>query len=248
MNDRIIGQRVYDAEGNDLGTIKEVQDNQLKVDASMQPDYWLDRDRLRTVAGRLVVTDAAESYNTPAERDTARISGSSARGDTGGEARRDVHDHSRMGVEHERLEDEGEESIRLREERLRVGTERESAGEVHVGKRVVERTETAEVPVREERVVVERHPMNEPATRDVDLHNETIHVPVERERAVAEKETVVTDEVSVRKDVTERSQPVDANLHKEELVIENEGDLTEVGRNRNAPREAEDRYGTARRD
>ena len=251
MYDQIIGQRVYDADGGEIGTVKEVRGERFKVDAPMQPDYWLRTDRLRAAGGRLVVTDAVGGSTSPDEREMP-ADGPYAHGDTDGETRWGAHGHiypgqEREGMERERLEDEGEESIRLREERLRVGREREQVGEVEVGKRVVEQVETAEVPLREERVVVERRPVNQPATSGVDLHDETIEVPVERERAVAGKEAVVTEEVTVRKDTVERAQPVEANLRKEELVVESEGDVVEGGRDPHAPREADDRRGTTRR-
>ena len=115
--------------------------------------------------------------------------------------------------------------IRLREERLRVATEREQAGEVHLGKRVVEHTETAEVPVVEERVVIERRPVSRaPAAAGIG-DGATIEVPVMRERAVAEKEAVVVEEVEVRKETVERTARVEAALKKEELVTEGGEDL-----------------------
>ena len=116
--------------------------------------------------------------------------------------------------------------IRLREERLRVATEREQAGEVHLAKRVVEHTETADVPVVEERVVIERRPMGHvPAAVAGIGDGATIEVSVMRERAVAEKEAVVVEEVAVRKETVERTERVEATLKKEELVTEGAEEL-----------------------
>jgi uncharacterized protein (TIGR02271 family) len=241
MNDQMIGQRVYSSDGSELGTVKEVRGAYFKVDAPMQPDYWLRTDTCRSDGGRLVVMDDAERYeNVDAlEREGT---GAYARGETYAETTTTEHAHHtgrdderRAGVERERLEDEDEETLRLREERLRVGKEREQAGEVRLGKQVVERTETAEVPLREERVVIERRAVNKPADGDVDLREKTIEVPVERERAVVEKEAVVTEEVGVRKEAVERTQQVQGTVRKEELVVEGEGDVVEGGRNLNAP-------------
>jgi hypothetical protein len=44
----ISGARVVTADGEELGTVKEVAGSCFKVDVSMQPDYWLSRD---TIAG-----------------------------------------------------------------------------------------------------------------------------------------------------------------------------------------------------
>jgi hypothetical protein len=39
-----VGARVVTADGEQLGTVKEVAGGCFKVDASMQPDYWLGSD------------------------------------------------------------------------------------------------------------------------------------------------------------------------------------------------------------
>jgi uncharacterized protein (TIGR02271 family) len=241
MNDRMTGQRVYSSDGSELGTVKEVRGAYFKVNAPMQPDYWLSTSSLQDSGGRLVVMDNAEHYEDidSMERESG---GAYARGETYTETTTTQHEHHtgtghehRAGRERERIEGEDEESLQLREERLRVGKEREQAGEVRLGKQVVERTETAEVPLREERVVIERRAVNEPARGDVDLREKTIEVPVERERAVVDKEAVVTEEVGVRKEAVERTQQVQGTVRKEELVVEGEGDVVEGGRNLNAP-------------
>ena len=126
---------------------------------------------------------------------------------------------------------DSEHTLQLEEERLRVGTEREQAGAVRLGKQVTEHTETAEVPLREERVVVERRPVAErPAGGEIGDSDQSVAVPVMRERPVAEKEAVVTEEVGIRKETTERTEQVRANLRKEELVTENDGELVEGDR------------------
>jgi hypothetical protein len=38
------GTRVFTSDGDELGTVKEVRGNYFKVNASMQPDYWLSCD------------------------------------------------------------------------------------------------------------------------------------------------------------------------------------------------------------
>ena len=54
------------------------------------------------------------------------------------------------------IDAEHEESIRLHEERLNVDKERVQAGEVNVGKHVVEEEQSVEVPVSHEEVDIER--------------------------------------------------------------------------------------------
>lgn len=41
------GQPVYTLDGDKIGDIKEVRGDYFKVDASMQPDYWLSCECIR---------------------------------------------------------------------------------------------------------------------------------------------------------------------------------------------------------
>lgn len=43
MNQRMVaaGDEVYTRDDDKLGTVKEIRDGYLKIDASMQTDYWL---------------------------------------------------------------------------------------------------------------------------------------------------------------------------------------------------------------
>jgi hypothetical protein len=44
-----MGARVVTADGEDLGTVREVAGTCFKVDVSMQPDYWLGTDTIERV-------------------------------------------------------------------------------------------------------------------------------------------------------------------------------------------------------
>jgi hypothetical protein len=46
-----IGARVVTIEGEQLGTVKEVSGACFKVDAPMQPDYWLASDCIESMSG-----------------------------------------------------------------------------------------------------------------------------------------------------------------------------------------------------
>lgn len=121
---------------------------------------------------------------------------------------------------------DGAQRLRLMEERLRAVKERYQAGAVRLGKRIVEHEETVEVPVREERVVIERTPVTGRARPgEIAATDEMVEVSVMRERVTVEKETVVTEEVNVRTEATERTKRVQDTVRKEELVIEEGEDL-----------------------
>jgi uncharacterized protein (TIGR02271 family) len=142
---------------------------------------------------------------------------------------RDQHQHT------EHTSDSGtrgrrSDRIQLSEERLRVTKEQEQAGEVRLGTRVVEHEETVEVPLREERVVIERTSVTGQVTPgEITGTSETIEVPVMRERANIEKEAVVTEEVNVRTEAVERTERVRETVRKEELVVDEEGDVNVAG-------------------
>ena len=51
------GRDVYTADGQRLGTVKEVTAAALKIDASLRPDYWLPRDRVLSFTNERVTMD-----------------------------------------------------------------------------------------------------------------------------------------------------------------------------------------------
>lgn len=241
MDSTMVGQTVYSADGGELGTVKEIKGRFFKVDAPMQPDYWLSTNAVQQSGGRLVVSRDAAHYDDPDDmmddRTTARTFDTTDRHDD--QRERGVMTEMRSHDDHERMAtgvapaarlsaDDDEEALRLREERLRVEKDVEDAGAVRLGKRVVDRTETVEVPVREERLVVERVPGSGEVVADgTELREgESIEVPLKREEARVEKETVDAGEVRLRKETVERREQVSENLRREELDVDDPDNLT----------------------
>lgn len=254
-----IGAEVYTADGERLGKVKEVEGNAFKVDAPMAPDYWLSMESVRGAEG-----DAVRTSFTKDQLNEYRVSGMEH--GTTGDTRDTDEGRTRTGREvdevgrrEERITDAGTvtagatamregsratgevegETLELREERLRVETEQERAGEVRLGTRVVEREETVNVPLREERVVIERRPgSGEVVDDDIDARrDETIEVDVMRERAVVDKEAVVTEEVDVRKETVQHDERVSETLRREELVVEGDQGVTVQGGQRTGLRD-----------
>jgi hypothetical protein len=50
----MLGARVMTSDGDELGKVKEVAGTCFKVDASMQPDYWLANDTIADAAGSTI--------------------------------------------------------------------------------------------------------------------------------------------------------------------------------------------------
>jgi len=236
VNQSMTGSPVYSQDGDQLGTVKEVRGQYFKVDAPMQRDYWLRTDAVQSDGGRLVVAGDVQRYDTPDDAGTElreTTASSTAAGTMSTAATReydqgrvqDTHAHATEGHTDRRArpERETDQSVELREERLRVEKQPEQAGAVRLGKQVTEHTETVDVPVREERVVVERTPGGgQPAGREIGRDDQTIEVPVERERVNVEKEAVVAEEVNVRKEATERTEQVQETVRKEELEVDDQ--------------------------
>lgn len=132
--------------------------------------------------------------------------------------------------------------LQLMEERLRVVKQQEQAGAVRLGRRIIERQETVNVPVREERVVIERIPVEgQPRADDQELRDgETIEVGVMRERVQVTKETVVTEDVQVRTETIEHEEQVQETVRKEELVVEDSAHLV-ADTNADAPQRSASR-------
>ena len=112
------------------------------------------------------------------------------------------------------------------EERLLVGKREVSRGSVRVRSYMVEEPVHEEVSLREERVNVERRPVNEP-TRPVvkgsadDLMQErTIELSETAEQAVVGKEARVTEQVVVSKDTRERVESIDDTVRRTKVDIE----------------------------
>lgn len=122
---------------------------------------------------------------------------------------------------------DGRESVTLHEERANVGTERVETGRVRLRKHVITDTETVQVPVEREELVVERTPVDGTAPATGTVGEEEVDVTLHEERPVVDTETVATEQVNVGKRTVSDTQNVTTKTAREELDVEG-GD--EVGR------------------
>lgn len=114
-------------------------------------------------------------------------------------------------------------SIPVVQEDLRVGKRAVVGGGVRIYSRVVEQPVEETVTLREERVRVDRQPVNRAATAD-DLQRgreEVIEVQEVSEEAVVSKEARVIEEVRVSKDATERREKIRDTVRHTEVNVEN---------------------------
>jgi uncharacterized protein (TIGR02271 family) len=108
------------------------------------------------------------------------------------------------------------------EENLQVGKRVEQTGGVRLRSRIVEKPVETSVRLREEHVVVNRTPVNRPATEaDFQAFKEgEIEVTESAERAVVGKEAHVVEEVSLGKEVSEREQVIHDTVRNTEVDVE----------------------------
>lgn len=115
-----------------------------------------------------------------------------------------------------------EKKVTLSEEKLVVGTQREKAGEVRVGKHVETEHVTREVPVTHEEVTVERRPVSAQSAAGAkpEIRGDEVRVPISEEEVVVDKRTVPKEELVVRKHEVTDTETVEADLRHEESDVE----------------------------
>jgi uncharacterized protein (TIGR02271 family) len=113
------------------------------------------------------------------------------------------------------------------EEELRVGTATEERGRARLRKWVETEHVSTTVPVSHEEVRVVREPITEEnrdrAMSGADITEDTHDVTLREERAVVGKETVPRERVRLEKETVTEEQPVEADLRKEHIGIEGDG-------------------------
>ena len=137
---------------------------------------------------------------------------------------RDVVDTDRDVVDTDRREVNDADGVVVRDEHLNVGTERKASGRVRLRKQSYTTTETVEVPVTREEVVVERESVdpNSAEARRADADGE-VSVTTFEETPVVEK-TVEAEKVSLGKRQIQETETVSEELRHEDVKID--GDTT----------------------
>ncbi|MGI4832322.1 MAG: YsnF/AvaK domain-containing protein [Janthinobacterium lividum] len=127
------------------------------------------------------------------------------------------------------------------EENLQVGKRTEQTGGVRLRSRIVEKPVEASVRLREEHVVVNRTPVNRPATEaDFTAFKEgQVELTESAERAVVAKEAHVVEEVSLGKQVTEREEIIRDTVRNTEVDVEQIPGSTTTTTNTTTPKKTD---------
>lgn len=145
------------------------------------------------------------------------------KGATSGTGTADGRDHDR--------DHEGTETVTAHEERLNVGTRTDETGRARLRKYTTTETETVEVPVSKEKLVVEREDAGGAVRKggldDIAEGDRDEEIVLREERPVVEKETVERERVQVGKEKVTDSETVSDELRTEHVDVE--GDTTDDG-------------------
>ncbi len=116
-----------------------------------------------------------------------------------------------------------DEVIPVVEEQLRVGKRDVNLGRVRVRSYVREEPVSASVNLYEERVTIERRPVDRDlSAADAAFQDRTIEAEEHAEEAVVDKQARVTEEISLRKEGTSREETVNDTVRKTEVEVEDD--------------------------
>ena len=113
------------------------------------------------------------------------------------------------------------QNIQLYGEVLRVHKDRITSGEIRIRKEVHTTTQTIEVPVSREELVIERVPVSgQQVASGSAFDSKEIRIPLTEERATVDKQAVVREEVRVGKKEVTGLEKFDEQVRSEELKVE----------------------------
>jgi uncharacterized protein (TIGR02271 family) len=114
-----------------------------------------------------------------------------------------------------------EEVLPVVEEQLRIGKRAVTSGGVRIYTRVTERPVEEDVRLREERVNVERRPVDRPIPAGAEAFRErSFEVEETREEPVVAKEARIIEEVVVTKDVQDRTAKVRDTVRRTDVEVD----------------------------
>lgn len=120
---------------------------------------------------------------------------------------------------------EGEDTLKVMEEQVRVGKREVGRGGVRVRSYVTERPVEEQVELRQEHVTVERRPVDRelaPGEATAAFQERTIEAVERGEEAVVSKTARVVEEIGIRKDVERQTETVRDTVRKQEVEIDDE--------------------------
>jgi len=144
-----------------------------------------------------------------------------------------------QGARTRRVEGQEEVAIPVVEEDIDIGKREVERGHVRIYSRVTEQPVEESVRLREEKVTVERRPVDRPAT-EADFaaaEKEVIEMTETAEEPVVSKRARVVEEVVVHKDVTERTETVRGTERHTDVDVQREPETATATRRVTTPQD-----------
>ena len=198
------GWTAYDETGEKIGDVLEIGSNYALV----QKGSFFPEDVYIPLASVTSVNTAETSFSVDAAKDdVASLGWKSPPTDSS-------WDTSSSGDE--------SVTVPLHEERVEPERRERQAGEVTVGKHVVEQQQEFDVPVTHEEIDVTRRRVDRPADADarIEEDSETIRVPLRAEDVDVRKDARVVEEVEISKRPVTETQRVSETVRREEIDID----------------------------
>lgn len=234
------GMTVRSSDGEKLGKVFAIGDDAFQIEKGLffPKDYIVRYAEVSDIRdGDIILTHGKESLRRLGEEerygtaDTTGVpigapigttTGAMASGDTGLGRGADLQGRDTERRVEGRAEDI---SVPLHKEELDVIKRDTQAGEVRVRKDVVEEEKVMDVPVRRERVRVERREVTDRPAMGATFQEETVVVPLRAEEVEVHKRPVVDEEVVIHKDAVEDERRVAETVRREKVDISSEGDV-----------------------
>jgi len=162
-------------------------------------------------------------YDATAMTSTPRASAATATRSAQEQARSTTR-VAHQGASTGRVEGDKEVTIPIVEEDISIGKREVERGHVRIDSRVTQQPVEESVRLREEKVTVERHPVDRPAT-EADFAaagKDVIEMTETAEEAVVTKRARVVEEVVVHKEVTERTETVRGTERHTDVDVQRE--------------------------
>jgi uncharacterized protein (TIGR02271 family) len=114
----------------------------------------------------------------------------------------------------------GEQVIPVVQEELTVGKRQVQRGGVRIYSRVVEEPVSESVSLHDERIVVDRRPVDRAATEADFTNAGTVELTATGEEAVVGKRSRVVEEIRVGKEATDRTEQINDTVRHTEVDVQ----------------------------
>lgn len=111
-------------------------------------------------------------------------------------------------------------TLQLSEETLAVGKRAINRGTTRIHRFVVETPVEEQVSLHDEKVTIERHPVTDDRDATDSFSDKVVEMTESAEEAVVSKTARVREEISVRKEVSDREETVRDTVRREDVEIE----------------------------